>query len=69
MQSITHGRPPKGFSANAVEKSMIAALVSVGPSTCPILGIEDCIAYMGIGVAKFITIWGLRFSEEYWGIK
>jgi hypothetical protein len=28
MQSITQGRPPKGYSAKALEKSVIAALVS-----------------------------------------
>jgi hypothetical protein len=28
MHSITHGRPPKGFLSKAMEKSVIAALVS-----------------------------------------
>jgi hypothetical protein len=28
MRSITHGRPPKGFSSKAMKKSVIAALVS-----------------------------------------
>jgi hypothetical protein len=31
MRSITNGRPPKGFSTQAVEKSVIAALVSDFP--------------------------------------
>jgi hypothetical protein len=31
MRSITHGRPPKGFSAKAIEKSVIAAPVSIFP--------------------------------------
>jgi hypothetical protein len=29
MKSITHGRLPKGYSARSLEKSVIAALVSV----------------------------------------
>jgi hypothetical protein len=28
MRSITHGKPPKGFSAKSIEKSVIAVLVS-----------------------------------------
>ena len=28
MRSITHGRPPKGFSSKAIEKSVISSLIS-----------------------------------------
>jgi hypothetical protein len=31
IRSITHGRPPKGFSAKIMEKSVIAALVRDRP--------------------------------------
>jgi hypothetical protein len=34
MRSITYGRPPKGFLAKALEKSVIATLVRIIGTLC-----------------------------------
>jgi hypothetical protein len=50
MRSITHRRPPKGFSATAIENSIIATLIS-DLSHCHALGIirvEVNVSYIGV---------------------